>query len=214
MLAEHRRAVAVEAQHPGDRRGFRRIVSGIAGKRRCEVREVAIARIVMVAPGQQRRAAGRADAGGVEPVVALSHGRESVEIGSRHRPTEGAGHREADIIGHHDQHIGRTLRRADRMGRAGPGICKLLGDGPVERRRGDRQHAAVGLRQSAGGDEQGSKTCRQLDSLLHVSPPSSAPCLAAAFPRINKPLANRTPLRHIAAKNSGRPSARPARGNR
>jgi hypothetical protein len=68
-LADLGRRVAVELQRPRDRGDGVGQHRGRAGRRGRELGDVAHARRVMIAPGQQRLPGGRAQRGGVEPVV-------------------------------------------------------------------------------------------------------------------------------------------------
>ena len=68
-LADRRRAVAVVAQHLGDRGRALRDHAGVAVPVHRALGDGAVADALVVAPGEQRGARGRADRGGVEGVV-------------------------------------------------------------------------------------------------------------------------------------------------
>ena len=68
---------------------------------------------MMVAPGDERRARGRAQRCGMELSVAQPGLRDTVQGRRRDDAAERARHAEAGIIGHDEQDIGRVFGRDD-----------------------------------------------------------------------------------------------------
>ena len=113
VLAEPRRRVAVVAQNPADGGVVRpddRIVARIAGR---QFADHAIADLMMVAPGDQRRPRRRAKGGRVELGVAQAGRRDAVERRRRDDAAECAGDAIALVVGHDEQDVRRALRRHD-----------------------------------------------------------------------------------------------------
>ena len=67
----------------------------------------------MVAAGNQGRACGRAERGGVELRVAQSRFRDPVHGRCRDHAAKGAGNAIALVVGHDEEHVGRAFRRHD-----------------------------------------------------------------------------------------------------
>ena len=98
VLAEEAGAVAVEAQHLGERRHVVRALPRVARERRGRLGDPAHVVHVVVAAAEQRRPRRRADRRRVELVVAQPRLRQAV--GGRHvdRPAERARHAEAHVV--------------------------------------------------------------------------------------------------------------------
>ena len=79
---------------------------------------------MMIAPGDQRRPCGRAQRGGVELGVAKSRLGDPVQCWCRDNTAERATDAIPLVVGHDQQHVGRTLRRHDT--RRPPGF-RILG---------------------------------------------------------------------------------------
>ena len=105
-LAELRRAVAVELERFGQRRAGVRTDRGVARRGRGEFGDGPHADGVVVAPGQQRLASGRAERGRVKAVVAQAVRGESLEVGRVARPAECARRAEARIVEQNDETLG------------------------------------------------------------------------------------------------------------
>ena len=95
----------------------------------------AVARVV--AAGEQARAGGRAQRGGVPLGVAHSLRGDPVDIRRRDRPAVAAHGREAHVVKHDVHDIGRVLRRLGRLERRPVGfrVADVDVDGPLERLR-------------------------------------------------------------------------------
>ena len=94
---------------------------------------------VMVAPGDQCRARGRAERRGVEIRVTQPVLRDAIQCRGRNDAAERARRAEADVVGHDEQHVGRALRRHDARR---PPSFRLRGpflDHPAEFRIGRRK---------------------------------------------------------------------------
>ena len=121
-LADHRGVVAIVAQDPRHRSGRRRNYGGIAFVAGRDVGDISHPCVLRNASREQRGASGRAQCGGVEPVVADTVASQRIESAGGNRPPESAARPEADVIGENDKHIGRASR-GDRivrpLGRAG-----------------------------------------------------------------------------------------------
>ena len=148
-FAEGTGAVAVEAEHFGERRDGVGDLAGGSGEPGGHFRDEAHVAGVVVAAGLECGAGGRAERGGVEPVVAQSSLGEAIEGGRRDGAAESAGRAEAEVVNQDDQHIGRAFRSGDvkalrRLGVAGVGF----GDDRAFRLR-DGQDRAV---QRVGGE--------------------------------------------------------------
>ncbi len=105
-LAERRGAVAVELQnlrHGGGAPGPDGVVAGIPGS---GFGDHAEADFVIVAPGEQRTARGRAHGVHVETVVAQSARSQLAKKRRRHRTAKRRGGAEADIVQQDQDHIG------------------------------------------------------------------------------------------------------------
>ena len=131
-FAPGRRAVAVFLQHLGHRRGFERPDAVIARKTGREFGDGAEADLMMVEAGQHRRAGRRADAGGVERVVAKAFARKLVEVGRRDRSAECAGMAEADIVEQDDDDIGRAFGGLEGLRKIGDRVLVGLADLALE----------------------------------------------------------------------------------
>ena len=110
-LAERGGAPAVAGQHLRERRGAGRPVAGVAGLVGRHLRRHAHPHRVVVAPGHQRLAGGRAQGRDVEPAVAQAALRQA--LGRRHpaRSAVRAARPEAHVVDDHDEHVGRARRR-------------------------------------------------------------------------------------------------------
>ena len=116
-LAELRRAVAVELEDLGQRRGRVRPDRVVARRGGGELGDVAHADRVVVAAGEQRRAGRRAQRRGVEAVVLQPAGGEALEVRRVARAAERAGGAEADVVDQDDQDVRRA--RGGRSGTIG-----------------------------------------------------------------------------------------------
>jgi len=157
VLAEHRRAVAVELQDAGDRGGGLRKGGVIARKSARRVAKLAHADLMRVPSGQKRGARGRADRRRMKAVEDQAVTGEPVEVGRRHRAAEGARRAETHVVGHDEKHIGRARRRLQPRRPVRAGLRRHFGDFTAERLVGQRQHAARRLRgagRSRGQDEE------------------------------------------------------------
>ena len=123
VLAEEGGAITVQAQHLRERRDVVRPLPGVTRKRRGDFGDAAHVVHVVVAAGEQGRARGRAERGGVELVVAQSLAGEAVGIRHAHRPTEGARHAEAHVVHEDDEHVGRTRGSLDLEARRRLGVA-------------------------------------------------------------------------------------------
>ena len=150
-FAEGGGLVAVILQDLGNRRGSHRHDARVAVPIHRALGDRAAADALMVAPGEQRRARGRTDRGGVKPVVADAF---VAQPGKRRRVREtakGIRHAEARIINENDEHVGRVLRQTIRLDAAFvdgflQGLARLAGG----RRGRERQHGAVIRRRGKG----------------------------------------------------------------
>ena len=125
-LAELRRRVAVELE----RHRQRRLVLGqhraVAGRRGRDLADAAHVDRVVVAAGEQRLARRRAQRRGVEAVELEAALGEPLGGRRVDRAAEGARRGEADVVEQHDQHVGRALRRPQRLDRRELGV-RILG---------------------------------------------------------------------------------------
>ena len=110
-FADHVVAIAVRPQHFRQRPRLARDLAAIAGIAAVEIGEAADADRMMVAPGQQRRARGRAHRGGVEAGIAQAFGGEPVDGRRPDRRAVAAEIGKADVVEQHDEDVGRALRR-------------------------------------------------------------------------------------------------------
>ena len=158
VLAEEGGVIAVVVQHPpdgggalGDHRGVALLVGGDVGDR-------SRGHGMMVAAGEQGRPRRRAHGHGVEGRIAQPVRRQGVEGGRRDRTAEGRGGAEADVVGHHQQHVGRAGVGAG-LGRIVVPLARLgrwglsLGEsGPGEVQRGHRRQGRGGGGVAQSGD--------------------------------------------------------------
>ena len=113
VLSEPRCSVAVAAQNAPDRRVVRaddRVVTRIP---RRQLGDHAEARRVVVAAGDQRRARGRAKGRGIEMGVAQPSLCHAVQRRRRDHAAKRAAYAIALIVGHDEEHVGRSLGRDD-----------------------------------------------------------------------------------------------------
>ena len=143
VLAERTGAVTVEAQHFGHGGDALRTNAGVTGKGRGHLHDGAGIVAVVVVAGENGRACGRAQRGGVEAVVLQSVRRQLLERWHVDGAAEGAAVPEADVVDQYHQHVGGTLRRVHlEAGRRG-GVARVqFGDGRGTRLT-DGQHGAV-----------------------------------------------------------------------
>ena len=101
----------------------------------------------MVAPGQQRRPRRGAERGGVEAVVFEPARRQLFGVRRLAGAAKGACSAEPGVVDQDDQHVGRTLRRAQLLDRRefGVRVPRVIGDQPGSLGRGDRQMRTVFL---------------------------------------------------------------------
>ncbi len=110
-LAELRRRVTVELQRPGDRRDGVGHERALARRRRREFGDGAHAGRVVVAAGQERLPGGRAQRGGVEPVVLEAGGRQFLKVRRPARAAKRAARAKAHVVNQNDQDVGRARGR-------------------------------------------------------------------------------------------------------
>ena len=136
-------AVAVEAQHLGERRHVVRALAGVARERGGRLGDAGHVVRVVIAAVQQRRARRRADRRVVEGVVAQPLLRQAIGGRHVHRPAESARDAEAHVVDQDEQHVGRALGRLHLEARRRRGVADVeLRDRRIARLR-DRQHGAV-----------------------------------------------------------------------
>ena len=159
-LAEGGGLVAVVAQDLGHGGGRHRHDAGVAVPVHRALGDGAGADALVVAPGEQRGARGRADRGGVEPVVADAVVGEAAEGRRVDRAAERVGQAEAHVVEQDDQDVGRVLRQVVRLDP--PLVLRLLQRPPRDAGRRclwKRQDGAVGrgvpgrLRPGTPGEE-------------------------------------------------------------
>ena len=123
-LADAEGVVAFLQQHLADHapvEGQDAVVAGVAGGGLGDRRQP---ERVVVAPGQDAAARGRAQRGGVHVAVAQAVGGQAVQHRRLDQPAEAGQLPVADIVQHEEEHVGRALRRARRLR---PGRRGLLG---------------------------------------------------------------------------------------
>ena len=113
IFAERRSAVAIQAENFGQRRDRARLDAGVAGKRRRDLGDAAHVVHVMVAPGQQGGACGRAQGSGVELIVEQPSDGQALEGGHVDRAAGCARLTESYVVEQDDQHIGSIGRGTD-----------------------------------------------------------------------------------------------------
>src|SRR5262249_2951550 len=117
-LAELRSGVTVELEGAGDRRngvGHERTLA----RRRCrDLGDRAHSGRVVIAPGQQRLARGRAQGGGVEPRIPQAIGCQPLEVRCPARTAKDARRAKADVIEKDDENIWARPRAAANPGSA------------------------------------------------------------------------------------------------
>ena len=96
-----------------------------------------------VAPGEQRGTRRGTHGRGVKVGEAQPLLRQPVERRRIRRPAERAHVAVADVIAHDEQHVGRALRRPQRLGPIGLRVFEGHLDRAPERRVGGRQHGPV-----------------------------------------------------------------------
>ena len=114
-FAEGGGLVAVVFQNLGHRRGSLRHDAGVAVPIHRTLGDGAAADALVIAPGEQRRAGGRTDRGGVEAVVADAFVAELRKRRRVRETAEGVRHAEAGVVDQHDEHVRRTLRQTIRL---------------------------------------------------------------------------------------------------
>ena len=144
-LPELRGRVAVQLQRLGERREGVRPDRVVARRRGRDLRDPAHADRVVVAACEERLAGRRAERGRVEAVVLEAVRREALGCRRRDRPAERARRREADVVEQDNEHVGRALRRPERLDRRERGrrILRVIGDEPRSRPVGDRQNLTL-----------------------------------------------------------------------
>ncbi len=167
-FAEGGGLVAIFVQHLGYGRRGLRYDAGVAVEVERPLGDGAGPDVMMVAPGEKRRARRRADRGRVKRVVADPLIGETGQRRRRDLAAEGVGQAEADVVQKNDEDIGRVRREAVRLDapdmlrtparsdrrrspkgsgeRAGPSrrtaSCpQPRAPAPRQRRRADRSHA-------------------------------------------------------------------------
>ena len=147
-LAELRGRVAVQLQRLGERRARVRADRVVARRRGRDLGDAAHADRVVVPSGQQRLARRRAQRRRMEAVVLEAVGGEPLGGRRVDRAAEGARRGEADVVEQHDEHVRRTLGRAQRLDRRERrrGILRVVRGQPDRRPVGDRQDVTAQLR--------------------------------------------------------------------
>jgi hypothetical protein len=97
----------------------------------------------MVAAGEQSRAGGGAEGGGVKTVVLEALGRQPLGGGGVHGAAEGGGGAETDVIQQHNQHVRRAGGRPQGLNRRvmGVGILGIKGGQALGLPVGDGKHS-------------------------------------------------------------------------
>ena len=150
ILAEPRGRVAVVPQDGADGAVLLPDDRVVARESRRDFAHHAEAGHMVVAPGDQGRARGRAERRGVEIRVAQPALRDAVHCRGRHDAAERARRAEPAVVGHDQQHVGRALRRHDAWRPPGFRLRGLFLDHPAELRIGRRKLLAVEGRRGAG----------------------------------------------------------------
>ena len=166
VLAKPRCGIAVIEQHAADRRLVLGDDAVVARKARRLLGDHAETGRVVVAPGDQRGARGRAQRGGEHAVVAQTLVREAVHRRCRDDAAEGARNAEASVVGNDQQHVRRPLRRHDARRPPGLGLQRIVLDPAAELRVGRRELPAAERRGGARGAQRAgdllrSGICRQ-----------------------------------------------------
>ena len=168
-LAELPRGVPVQPEDLGQGRARVGPHGGVTRRGGGEVGHRTHADGVVVAPREQRGAAGRAQRGGVEAPVAQPARGQAVGRRRGHRTAEGAGGTEADVVEQDDQHVGRAGRRAQRHDRRERrvGVLGVVGDEPAVGPVGDGQHGAQHPVAGVGGAVVGHAVTSWSDGAWH-----------------------------------------------
>ena len=145
-FAERRGLVAVVAQHLRDRRRALRDDAGVAVEIERALRDRARADMLMIAPGQQRRAGWRADRGRVESVEGDALIGEARQRRRVHLAAERVGEAEADVVEQHDQDVRRVGGKVVRL--RAPDMLRFLQRRPRRARGGDRRKRSTEPRAS------------------------------------------------------------------
>ena len=116
-LAELRRRVAIELERHGERRLVLRQHRGVAGRRGRDLADAAHVHRMVIAPGEQRLARGRAERGRVKAVELQPVRRQPLGVRRGDGPAEGARGAKPAVVDQHDQHVGRALGRPQRLDR-------------------------------------------------------------------------------------------------
>ena len=114
-LAELRRRVAIELERHGERRLVLRQHRGVARRRRRDFADAAHVDGVVIASGQQRLPRRRAQRRRVEAVELEAVLGEALGGRRVDRAAERARRGKADVVEEHDEHVGRALRRPQRL---------------------------------------------------------------------------------------------------
>ena len=147
VLAEPRGRVAVLLQDFADGAVVDADVAIVAGEAGRLFGDDAEADGVVVAAGDDRGPRRRAERGRMELGVLQPHLRDAVHRRRRDDAAEGARHAVARVVGHDEQHVGRTLGRHDVRRPVRLGVLGAEADGAAELRGRVRQVVAVrGLR--------------------------------------------------------------------
>ncbi len=149
-FADHVIAVGVGLEHFRKRSGFARDLAAITGIARVEIGEAADADRMVIAPGQKRRARGRAHRGGMERSITQAFRSEPVDGRRPDRRAVAAEIGKADVVEQHDQDIGGAFgglqrRRPPRLG-AGDGLA----DGAAKFLLTASAHASLPVLPSSG----------------------------------------------------------------
>ena len=115
----------------------------VAGEPSGLFRDHAEADGMMVAAGDERRARGRAERGGVEIDITQAHLRHAVERGRGNDAAKRARRAKADVVGYDQQDVGRALGWHDARRPPGRGLRGILLDHAAEFRLGRGQLLAA-----------------------------------------------------------------------
>jgi hypothetical protein len=122
-----------------------RVITGIAGR---HFRDDAAGATVMITPGDQRRARGRAECSGVEGVEAKALVGELLKRRRLDRTAKRAARTKTDVICHDQENVGCALRRFNPLWKIGSRILHCTSDLSPERRLGFWQDLRVCCRGS------------------------------------------------------------------
>jgi len=140
--------VAVKRQDLSQRRRRIRPDRAVPRRRRRALGDRAHPHRMMVAPGEQTRAARRAQRAHMEPVIRQTARGQTISGRGRARPPERIHRREPRIVQQDQEHVRRTRRRSDRLDRreARVRILRVEGNQPRKWAIRDRENLALASR--------------------------------------------------------------------